>query len=567
MPSPSQNDRSSPQTPSELESIESEFSQLRDLLLAPERSELDELRERLSHPVVHAHDISSLLPDALALRGKQDPELTAAIRPYVEEGLRTSVRKAPQAVADAIAPVMFSAMRQALAKRLSPLTLRWRLESWWTRKPFDEVVSLYTMRDRAEQLFLIHRETNTLLLHVTSDPDSSGKHDIMSEILPAIRSFMAGPQDRGPEAQADQFRLGELTVWVVSGPKASLAAIILGNPSQRLCERLELALEGLHAEAAGLLGAFDGETAPFRSYSSRLRECLDGEPDTPSKGTPRTVWGLALCAAVGLGGWGYLSYQEHLRWTNLLDRLRDEPGLVVTSTEKRDGQLVIAGLREPLAVDPEGLITEAGFDSDEIRSSWAPYYSLDDRFIATRLRQRLNPPRSVTLSVEDQSVTVSGTASEDWAREAQKLALLVPGVDRYRDDNLRTLSFPELVKKLTSIKVVFESGSSRVGTSESAKIDTVKSIIGDLNELAQQEGKTLSIDVIGSADGQGPESMNLLLGMARAQSVVAAIGESDLDSATELRAGVAPPRSAISSRRSPDDPPIRHVAFSVSEKK
>ena len=44
------------------------LDELRELLLEPFRSQLDELRQRLDVPELHARDISRVLPEAIALR-------------------------------------------------------------------------------------------------------------------------------------------------------------------------------------------------------------------------------------------------------------------------------------------------------------------------------------------------------------------------------------------------------------------------------------------------------------------------------------------------------------------
>jgi len=127
-----------------------DLSELRSLLLAPEQTQLDRLQERLDDPVRRTREVSRLLPGALALQ-QDDPGLTAALTPHVEQALFTSLRRSPQAIVDAIAPIMGPAIRQAITHALQALTqslnqtvehsfslkgLRWRIEAWSTGRPF-----------------------------------------------------------------------------------------------------------------------------------------------------------------------------------------------------------------------------------------------------------------------------------------------------------------------------------------------------------------------------------------------------------------------------------------------
>jgi OOP family OmpA-OmpF porin len=153
-------------------------------LLAPEQTQLDELRDRLDNREIQPRDVSRVLPEAFAIRGERDQQMSGVLAPYVENGFVAAVRKSPRAIVDAIAPIMGPAIRQAIARALQSMMqsfnqsldeslsvrgLRWRVEAWRTGRPFAEVVLLHTLRYRVEQVFLIHRETGLLLHHVATD--------------------------------------------------------------------------------------------------------------------------------------------------------------------------------------------------------------------------------------------------------------------------------------------------------------------------------------------------------------------------------------------------------------
>src|ERR1700757_2197542 len=73
-----------------------EVAELRSLLLGEAERQLAEVHERLLDPQRQLKEISNVLPDAIAVRSRQDDELTTALSPTVSAALERSVRKNPQ---------------------------------------------------------------------------------------------------------------------------------------------------------------------------------------------------------------------------------------------------------------------------------------------------------------------------------------------------------------------------------------------------------------------------------------------------------------------------------------
>ncbi len=61
--------------------VEEDWTQLRTLLLAPEQTQLDELRERLDNRSVEPRDVSRVLPEAFAIRGEADQQMSTVLTP------------------------------------------------------------------------------------------------------------------------------------------------------------------------------------------------------------------------------------------------------------------------------------------------------------------------------------------------------------------------------------------------------------------------------------------------------------------------------------------------------
>jgi outer membrane protein OmpA-like peptidoglycan-associated protein len=552
----SDSQRSRPDSlPSEgLTSLDEDWTQLRTLLLSPEQTQLDELRDRLDNRIVQPREVSRVLPEAFAVRGERDSELSDVLTPYVEQGFVSAVRKSPRAIVDAIAPIMGPAIRQAIARALQSMTqsfnrsldeslslrgLRWRVEAWRTGRPFAEVVLLHTLRYRVEQVFLIHRETGLLLHHLAAEGAVVQDQQVLSGMLTAIQNYARDSFGASQDQTLDQFQVGDWTVWIEQGSQAYLAGVIRGTPPATLREDFRDALDHIHAEQANALAHFDGNAAPFTPAQTHLERCVQAHYESSRQQGTLKVWilvGLILLVSAWLG---WMTYQTHTRWSNLLTALRAEPGIVVTVARSTWGDYHLEGLRDPLAKDPSAMMAEAGLAPSTVTAVWAPYYALDPRLITTRAQSMLQPPRTVKLDLKGDTLVATGSAPIDWARETRRLAPLIPGIAHYRDEGLGIISIPDLLTTINQTVVHFSSGSSMLEPAELATLSPVASVLRDLDHAAFQSGQGVALEIQGSADETGSESINRQLSKARANAVLAVLGGERFGEATTITTRIA----------------------------
>lgn len=266
-----------------------ELTALRALLLRPERDELDNLRERLENPDVHAREISRVIAEAIVLRGRDDDELTAALQPIFLEAMRVAVKDDPKFVADAIYPVIGPAIRRAVASALrdfarnlnatmssvfSARGVRWRWQAWRTGKPLAEIAMRNSLAYRVEQVFLIHRPSGLLLCHLSAPEIEAVDPDTVGAMLSAITEYTRESFRTGDDQGVRSFEVGELVVWVEEGPRAAIAAVVSGVAPIELRDGMQNALERIHSSLSGQLEAFAGDTAPFADAVSELDACL-----------------------------------------------------------------------------------------------------------------------------------------------------------------------------------------------------------------------------------------------------------------------------------------------------
>ncbi len=139
--------------------------------------------------------------------------------------------------------------------------------------------------------------------------------------------------------------------------------------------------------------------------------------------------------------------QADQRWTACLSTLREQPGTVVLTVEKRHGAYFLSGLLDPLAQEPLAIPEVARMCAGvDVHRQWQTYYALHPKFVEERVRMALDPPATVTLRLDDQGVLqATGIASYQWILEAQKLVRVIPGITQLQTEQLVSVDHPEQI--------------------------------------------------------------------------------------------------------------------------
>jgi outer membrane protein OmpA-like peptidoglycan-associated protein len=524
---------------------------LRQLLVGQEQDQLAHIQERLDDPELHAEDVSRVLPEAIVARTAQDGKLARALAPTIEEAFQVSIKRNPRALVDVISPLMGPAIRrsifqtingmvqsfnQALEHSVSIQGLKWRLEAFRTGVPFAEVVLLHTLVYQVEQIFLIHKETGLLLQHIVAGSVEAMDADMVSGMLTAIQDFVhdsfGGERDEGLQTM----QVGERLVWVEQGPQAVVAGVIRGNPPQELRGLFQEALESVHLEQKEALENFQGDSAPFEASRPTLEECLQaqykrGSEDDQEKEKEKTspfVWVVPGVLVVALGCWIFWSLKEGWRWTDYLERLHAEPGIVVTMAEKRDGKYFVTGLRDPLALDPALLLQEGDLQADEVVAAWEPYQSFYPGFILQRTERVLQPPQGVVLQLENEVLHAVGTASHRWIEETRKLVRALPGIVHFDEEDLVDVDLKSLEmsrREVESRALYFARGQALFVPGQERRLSDLAVELDRLYDAARVVDKKVSLEIIGHTDESGTEGKNKKLSLQRAGWVLVGLIE------------------------------------------
>ena len=350
---------------------EDSFAQLRSIILGRSSGGCRALRRHVLDPAAQTRDVSRVLPDALQLRA-HDPQLMRALAPSVEDAITTSVQKNPQALADALFPVIGPAIRKAVAhafdamidsvnqtieRSVSWQALQWRLTAWRTGKPFAEVLIANTLDYRVEQIFLIHRESGLLLQHVAIDRRSGQDADQVSAMLTAITDFARDSFHVERADTLESMRVGELAVTIVQGPQAILAAVVRGSiPPPVRAPRSKRRLKACIGSSERRLQTYSGDASSFDAGAAAARS-VPGQPAAPHGAhNPRTAGWVDRRRGRDASLVGGLAVRGHARGssagTPTSIGVAAEPGVVVLATASGTATYFVAGLRDPMARDP-----------------------------------------------------------------------------------------------------------------------------------------------------------------------------------------------------------------------
>jgi outer membrane protein OmpA-like peptidoglycan-associated protein len=377
-----------------------ELSELRRILIGPELDQIARIQNRLDDAAVRSAEVGRVLP--LALRSAPGKGLRDALEPVFEKSFQSSVRKHPRELADAIYPVIGPAIRASIAaairefaeslnqiieKSASWRAIRWRIEAWGTGKPFVEILLARSLLYSVEQVFLIHRRSGLLLLHLVHEGTGGAPvvkdADMISGMLTAVQDFVSDSftESRQELETAD---IGRYKLWIQYGPKALLAGAVSGTAPVELKAVFRFALDKIHEELYAALDTFkQDDLSVFEPARPHMEACLLGQRrlERRFRAWPWVVLAAALAA---LAAFVYVPVRNQGRWERYVEAIRRQPGIVVTRAERQGPTWVMEGLKDPKAPDPAALLSSYQVEPAKVLYRWQQYFSLDTAFAVER---------------------------------------------------------------------------------------------------------------------------------------------------------------------------------------
>ena len=431
-------------------------------------------------------------------RGNRN-DLAAAIFPLIGPAVRKAMSDATAGMVDTV--------NSAIANSFSPRVLRWRLESWRTGVPFAQIVLTHTLAHQVEHVLLIHKETGLLLAHVPDEGSTDG--DVISGMLTAIRDFVNDSFLPRATGEMRRFSVGDVNVLTETGPHAYLAAVVRGNPPEALREQLERATEEVHRRWSAELKAFAGDTAPFAEVRPLLAACLTSSSvpavERPRRRIARVAW--IATAAVALIAAAALVTRSNRQWSRAVDRLEQEPGIVLTTAERDGGRWRFAGFRDPLAQDPAAVLAAAGVDTSRVDATWESYESTQPPLVLARARRELAAPPGIDLTLAGDTLMLRGAATSRWIARAVLRGPTIPGVSHLDAGAVTPLPSPDLAELRMAVEthqVAFAPASERLDSAGHVTIGQAAAAIGSLQRAAADNGERIAVFLILDPEGEAP---------------------------------------------------------------
>ncbi len=518
---------------------DTELDRLRWLLFGHEKTQIYQLKERLDNYKLLAKDVMRVLPESIRLRSSRDKDIAKALSPSIEEGIKASIKKNPQALVNILYPVMAPSIRKAISSAILSMIqslnnvveqtfsvqgLKWRIEALTTKKQFGEVVLLNTLIYQVEQVFLIHKNTGLTLQHVVLKGCDTQDPDQVSSMLMAIQDFIHDSFGVEKGEGIDVLRMaGDHSVWIEQGPQAIIVAVIRGTPPMNIRLLLRETLGEIHLQQSDALQSFEGDPTPFKSIRNQLEYCLQFQFKPKKNKISPLLWIILGTVILFIGIWAVSYYRGHQQWVYFLKRLNDEPGIVVTAAEKRSGQYHISGLCDPLATDPVKILKQAKIEPDKAIFHWEYYQSPDSKFILKRIKKILNPPTTVRLELKNSVIYLQGSAPHQWIDETDKILKKITGIIYFQDDSLLDTdlrNFEVIKKKIEKESILFQFNEKEIAAGQESMISDLIENISKLFNLANLINRDIRIKIVGHTDSSGSDGLNMTVSLAGSECML-----------------------------------------------
>lgn len=226
---------------------------------------------------------------------------------------------------------------------------------------------------------------------------------------------------------------------------------------------------------------------------------------------------------LGLGTWGFFTIREQQRWNSYVEQLNSQPGIVVTKAENRNGKYFIAGMRDPLAIEPNRLLQKFHIKEQAIKANWQPYLSLEPELTIERAEKLLQPPKTVSLKTDQNGILyATGSAPRQWILETRKLWRFVPGITQFKEEieNFDISQLNLYQKQLEQKELLFKEGTAELLPSETAKLQDLVLEVQQFIDVGESLRKDVKIQIIGHTNKTGDEQINLQLSQRRANIIL-----------------------------------------------
>ncbi|BFT31454.1 hypothetical protein D210916BOD24_26300 [Alteromonas sp. D210916BOD_24] len=504
------------------------------------------------------HYVSDVVSEALLARETKDGSVNKVLVPLVEKSLHRSIEANSDKIVGTLYPLVGTLVRKAFSSfiiefvertnalienSLSPKSVSWRFKAWQSGIRYSEYVAAQIYQYQVQQLFVIHRETGTLLHSISADPHKQKDADLISSMLVAINDFVAdafGVSSHNTENELGEIKTDDFTLLISVGPQAILVAAVTGSVPPSIRSKLQQALEDFHQFYQQPLLQYDGDNAPFEGCETVLSDCLVSErKDEETKKSKNIIGiGVLLIIVAALIVLSFMRLSLSILKSELQE-LQSTPGLVVTDTYLSNGQVYAKVLRDPAVISTEEWLVSNDIDTARVTVIEEPFVSLKPNVVMKKLQDTIE-----TLPLSEDEVlaftsspqpSLSGRVYPATANRLAQQMESIPGIAQLAisqsdldivphleidKGTLQKAAQDRLVNKISAQSVLFSTNQDTVSAVQLAKLEELARDINELASLAEKTNTFISVVVLGASDNSGASARNKILSQKRAENVV-----------------------------------------------
>lgn len=522
------------------------LNELRKLLIGLNQSELDRIKLLLNDPHEFSKELSILLPYAIRKMIEQGEVSVDNLLPFVEEAMHKSIQKDPQRLADILFPVMGPAIRKAVSEDLkrmiaainttlesgfSPKTLKWRLQALTSKRSFTEILMANSYVYHVSHIFLIHRDTGILLHEEQAKESRALEADLISSMLTAIRDFVSDSFKSSGAGTLDEVQVGDLNILVEQGPYAVVAAIIEGRPPADYRLTLSETIEAVHFNQGTDLEKFDGNTSTFQLSAKFLQNCLIKQKKQTKSKPPYLVIVLFVAFLAGITYFLVQRQLQHNKLNAFADQLERTPGYHLTSRDFKGNTIYIKGLRDVMSDNPNDISDKMNIENRFVHFDFESYISTDSGIIIQRAIKALSPPASVQISLRDQTLIITGEASEQWKTKALTQQPYIYGINSIDTEQLTSgTNLQWIIPAIEKHRFDFEINVVNLTEQQQVNFDSLVQAALFLDEFNQMYQKRMAIYVQSFTTKSGNLDANLKVANQRIIAFISLLEKAGVNS-------------------------------------
>jgi len=255
---------------------------------------LDDLREIVTGPDRERMRLLEARIAQVEHRTGDHEALVAAVSPILGDAIRRQVREDRDEMVESLYPIIGQLITRAVAEAIRDLA---RNIDHRMRTSFSPTYFLRRLRARARgvsgaelalrdalpfkviELFLIHRESGLLLLHLPQEelsaPGVEDNSDLVSSMLTAIRDFAQDAFGQDQQGGLDEIQYGDRRILIEALQHAYLAVVVDGIEPSGF--RTKLREQGIEIENAyrEILRDYNGDASQLDAAQPNLARLLD----------------------------------------------------------------------------------------------------------------------------------------------------------------------------------------------------------------------------------------------------------------------------------------------------